>query len=324
MPELPEVETTTNGLRSAIVGLTIKDVWTDLATSDKRQKEAISNPKYFPSFKKEVVNKKVLSVERRAKNILINLSGGKTILVHLKMTGHLLYGKYIFREKTKTQKAVWLPDEDGPLHDPFNKFLHVVFTLNNKKYLAFSDMRKFGKITLLDTKTAHDTKHLRDIGPEPLEKVFTLEKFTERLHKKPRGKIKTVLMDQSVIAGIGNIYSDEILWRAGVHPERIVSKIKPDELQLMFTAMKETLVKGIDFGGDSMSDYRNIQGLPGKFQLHHEAYRRTGQKCRMSRVLLRGRRSQVLSRGRKPDCKGVIKRKVINGRSAHFCSVHQK
>jgi formamidopyrimidine-DNA glycosylase len=300
MPELPEVETTTRGLKSKILGLTIKNVWTDLSTKDKRQKEAIANPKFFIYFKKEISNKKILSVERRAKNILINLSGNKTILVHLKMTGHLLYGKYKFN------KNKWLPDEVGPLNDPYNRFVHVVFTFSNNKNLAFSDARKFGKITLLDTKTAHTTKHLNNIGPEPLLKNFDLKILKERLNKKPSGKIKTVLMDQSIIAGIGNIYSDEILWRAGVNPERKVLKIKEKELELIFKAIKETLAKGIDFGGDSMSDYRNINGLPGKFQLHHEAYRRTLEKCR------------------KKGCKGIILRKVVNGRSAHFCSVHQK
>jgi len=112
-------------------------------------------------------------------------------------------------------------------------------------------------------------------------------------------------MDQSIIAGIGNIYSDEILWRAGVHPERKISKLKNNEIKLIFQAIKETLTKGIDFGGDSMSDYRNIHGLPGKFQLHHKAYRRTGERCR------------------KKNCKGFILRKVVNGRSSHFCSIHQ-
>lgn len=283
MPELPEVETTVRGLKRTVLGLTIKDVWTDLATKDKRQTGNIANPQYFKVFKKEVLNKKILSVERRAKNILINISKNKTILVHMKMTGYLFYGK--------NSKI---------------KFAHVIFTLSNKYYLVFSDMRKFGKITLLDTKTAHDTKHLNNIGPEPLDKQFTITNFKLRINKKPNGKIKTVLMDQSIIAGIGNIYSDEILWRAGVNPERKVSKIKPEELKLMFKATKETLTKGIDFGGDSMSDYRNIHGLPGKFQLHHEAYRRTGEKCR------------------KPGCKGIIRRIVVNGRSAHFCSLHQK
>ncbi|OGI64510.1 DNA-formamidopyrimidine glycosylase [Candidatus Nomurabacteria bacterium RIFCSPLOWO2_02_FULL_40_10] len=285
MPELPEVETTTKGLRGTIVGLTIKDVWTDLATKDKRQREAIANPKYFPVFKKEVLDKKVLSVERRAKNILINISGNKTILVHMKMTGHLMYGDY--------------------KKDPINRFIHFTISFNNEDKLYFSDARKFGKITLLDTKTAHDTKHLNNIGPEPLEKKFKLKSFLQRFNRCKSKKIKTTLMDQSVIAGIGNIYSDEILWRASVNPERKVSGLKEKELKLIFAATKETLKKGIEFGGDSMSDYRNIHGLPGKFQLHHEAYRRTGEKCR------------------KKGCKGIIKRKVINGRSAHFCSVHQ-
>lgn len=283
MPELPEVETTVQGLRKTVLGLRIRDVWTDLKTKDKRKNGSVADSRFFPIFKKKILNKKILSVERRAKNILINLSGDNTVLVHMKMTGYLFYGK-----------------------DPKIKFAHVIFALSNKKYLVFSDARKFGKITLLDTKTAHDTKHLNNIGPEPLDKSFTLPKLMERLNKKPNGKIKTVLMDQSVIAGIGNIYSDEILWRTGVHPERKVSKITQSEIKLIFKAIKETLTKGIDFGGDSMSDYRNIYGRPGKFQLHHEAYRRTGEKCR------------------KKGCKGVIKRKVVNSRSAHFCSVHQK
>ncbi|KKT18724.1 MAG: Formamidopyrimidine-DNA glycosylase [Candidatus Nomurabacteria bacterium GW2011_GWF2_43_8] len=305
MPELPEVETTVRGLRRTISGLKIKEVWTDLSAKDKRQKGAIANPKYFRTFRKQILNKKVLSAERRAKNILINISGGKTILIHLKMTGHLLYGKYKF-EKNK-----WIPAEKGPLDDPYNRFIHAVFSFSNGKHLAFSDARKFGKITLLPTKIAHNSKHLNNLGPEPLEKRFTWQKLKEQLQPAfAQGfggrRIKTVLTDQSIVAGIGNIYSDEILWRASVHPERKVSTLKEKELKLIFKAIKETLKKGINFGGDSMSDYRNINGLPGKFQLHHEAYRRTGEKCR------------------KPNCRGVIKRKVINGRSAHFCSVHQK
>jgi len=285
MPELPEVETTTKGLRKTIVGLKIRDVWTDLSTKDKRQHDAVANPKYFRTFRKEILNKKVLSVERRAKNILINLSGDKTILTHMKMTGHFLYGKY--------------------KKDAMNHFIHFVITFNNGEKLSFSDARKFGKITLLDTKTAHDTKHLNNIGPEPLEKTFTLESLIQRLNLCINKKIKTALMDQSIIAGIGNIYSDEILWRAGVHPERRVSKLKQNEIKLIFKTIKEILKKGIDFGGDSMSDYRNIDGLPGKFQLHHQAYRRTGEKCR------------------RKGCKGIIKRKIIGNRSAHFCSIHQ-
>lgn len=306
MPELPEVETTTRGLKRTILSLTIKDIWTDLATKDKRQIESVANPKYFLYFKKEVLDRKVLSVERRAKNILINLSGNKTILVHMKMTGHLLYGKYKAITDDQLRITNWIPlVKDNPLNDPYNRFVHFILTFSNGNHLAFSDARKFGKITLLDTKTAHNSKHLKSIGPDPLGKKFTINNFKLRIKTKPNGKIKTVLMDQTILAGIGNIYSDEILWRAGIHPERRVSKITEIEFKKMFKAMQETLTKGIDFGGDSMSDYRNIFGEKGEFQLHHEAYRRTGQKCR------------------RKGCNGIIQRKMINGRSGHFCSIHQ-
>ncbi|KKR43197.1 MAG: Formamidopyrimidine-DNA glycosylase [Parcubacteria group bacterium GW2011_GWF1_40_6] len=165
MPELPEVETTKRGLEKTVLGLAIKDVWTDLSTKDKRKRDTVANPRYFKVFKKEILNKKVISVERRAKNILINLSSGKTVLVHMKMTGYLFYGK-----------------------NPKIKFAHVIFSLSNKYYLVFSDIRKFGKITLLDTKTAHDTKHLNNVGPEPLEKQFTITNL--KLVKDPRARLK--------------------------------------------------------------------------------------------------------------------------------------
>jgi formamidopyrimidine-DNA glycosylase len=146
---------------------------------------------------------------------------------------------------------------------------------------------------------------IADLGPEPLQNL-SLADFQKQLDKKPNGKIKTVLMDQSIIAGIGNIYSDEILWRAGVHPERLVKKISSSEMKKIWQAMSEVLLESISQGGDSMSDYRNIFGERGNFQNSHKVYRRTGEKC--------------LKKG----CGGIIMRKVIGGRSAHFCSVHQK
>lgn len=301
MPELPEVETTTKGLKRTIMGLKIKNVWTDLNTKDKRQKDTIANINYFKVFKKEIIGKKIISIERRAKNILINISKGKTILIHLKMTGHLLYGKYKFT------KHKWTPlNSSSPLHDPYNRFIHVIFTFSNGKHLAFSDARKFGKITLLNTKTMHESKHLKNIGPEILVQKFKLKNFVERLNISKKKKIKTVLMDQKIIAGIGNIYSDEILYYASIHPERTVDKIKKSEYKKIFRGIKEILKKSIILGGDSMSDYRNIDGLPGKFQIYHHAYKRTGEKCK------------------KKNCTGIIKRKIVNGRSAHFCPIHQK
>lgn len=308
MPELPEVETTVQGLQRKLSGLTILDVWSDLPKNTISRPDYRQTIKYLPfftSFKKTVKNKKVISVRRRAKNILIELEGGNTILIHMKMTGHLMIGNYIYNK----QNNQWAPAPDEKnvaLRDPFNRFLHVVFSLSNKKQLVFSDARKFGKITLLSTSDIHNSSHLGHIGPEPLETSFTNKKFADRLQTRPQGKIKQVLMDQAIVAGIGNIYSDEMLWIAGIHPLSRVNAIPPKLLQKLYTAMKKVLKNGIDFGGDSTSDYRDIDGKPGKFNYHHRAYQKTGAPCTY------------------PHCKGVIKRVIIGGRSAHFCPSHQK
>jgi formamidopyrimidine-DNA glycosylase len=308
MPELPEVQTTVNGLRKHVIGLRIKEVWTNYNSAYYRGSDTIKDPVYFKHFKKEVVGRKIVSAERRAKNILINLEGGYTILVHMKMTGHLLYGIYKFNPSTKTEikKDPWQPVAPESLKDPFNRRVRLIFSLSNGKHLALSDMRRFAKVTLLPTNIAHDSAHLMGIGPEPLEKSFTFDIFRSRLLLKPNGKIKQVLLDQAVIAGIGNIYSDESLWRAGIHPLEQVHNIKPAKMQELYEAIQSTLSKGIDFGGDSMSDYRNINGEKGKFQEQHSAYRRAGKKC--------------LKKG----CKGIINRIVVGGRGTHFCPVHQK
>ena len=307
MPELPEVTTTVKGLQKVLPKLVIITVWTDLAKKNqkiKQYKDTIKSDVFFNIFKKKIIGEKVINVERRAKNILINISGGYTILIHLKMTGHLLYGKYVFNKKENS----WTPDknEKASLRDPFNRFIHAVFTFSNGKHLAFCDSRKFGKVTIIPSSDLNNTSHLKNAGPEPLEKSFTFSRFKERLLLKPNWKIKTVLMDQTVIAGIGNIYSDEMLWLSDIHPESSPNNIPEKQLLKLYKSMGEVLTKGIDFGGDSMSDYRNIYGQKGNFQNHHNVYQREGSKCV------------------KNGCRGVIIRKVINGRSAHFCSIHQK
>lgn len=311
MPELPEVQTTVSALQKVLPGLKIQDVWTDLATNKPARADYRETIKYLPFFKtfqKKVIGAKFKNVERRAKNILINLNNGNTILVHMKMTGHLLYGKYAKETITNDKLRItnWKPIRPEALKDPFNRFIHIVFTLSNGKYLALCDARKFAKVTILKTTEAHATKHLAGIGPEPTGKNFSYPIFTERLIKKLRGKIKTVLMDQTVIAGIGNIYSDEALWLADINPEEHVSAIPPVKLKKLYESVREVLSKGIDFGGDSTSDYRNIDGHPGQFHHHHNVYRKKGERCG------------------KPRCQGVILRKVVGGRSAHFCSEHQK
>lgn len=281
MPELPEVQTTVNGLNATVRGQKIVEVWTDYKSIHKMHRGSIKDREFFKQFEKKVMGRNILKAERRAKNILIHLSGGETILVHMKMTGHFVYNR---------------PD-----------YPHVRFKLmlGNGKELALSDMRRFAKVTVLATKEADRSLHLEGLGPEPLEASFVYPKFKERLMKRPNGKVKQVLMDQTIIAGIGNIYSDEILWRAGVHPVSAVGAVPEKNMKEMFKAMKKILKQGIDFGGDSMSDYRNIKGETGHFQEHHEAYRRTGKRCSRHDG-------------------GIIRRIVVGGRSGHYCDKHQK
>lgn len=311
MPELPEVQTTLNGLMETVIGLKITDIWSDYDSAYFKGADNIKDRKYFSYFKREVVNAKIISASRRAKNILIHLNNDKTILIHMKMTGHLMYGKYEFDPK---RKYPWIPMAPPSLKDPFNRHIRLMFALSNGKFLALCDSRKFAKITLIESGKLHQSEHLKDSGPEPLEKDFTFEKFQERLNLRPNGKIKQVIMDPKIIAGVGNIYADESLWRAGIHPLELVRNLqegsrallKGASLKALFKAIKQTLSKGIDFGGDSMSDYRNIHGERGRFQEKHEAYRRTGLKCS-----LRG-------------CGGTIRRVMVEARSAHYCDRHQR
>jgi len=300
MPELPEVHTTATILNTLISRKKIVDAWSDYNSPHYVGKENIKDVFYFSYFKKQVSGKKILSVQRRGKNILINLTDEFTILIHMKMTGHLLYGKYTHNQK----ENVWIAQDDGPLQDPFNQFIHFVLSFSDGSHLSFSDMRKFATVKLFTSQ-----KRLRDelshLGPEPLEQGYTWKKFRENLLRKPTQKIKTALMDQQLVVGIGNIYSDEMLWFSSIHPEQTVATLSENDFKKILRAGKNVLRKGIDFGGDSMSDYRNPYGLPGDFHKKHNAYRRTGELCR------------------KKGCGGKILRKVIGGRSSHFCSHHQ-
>jgi formamidopyrimidine-DNA glycosylase len=307
MPELPEVQTTVNGINRKAKSQNIIAVWTDLAIPKpiKQFLGTIKDESFFKSFKKIVKGTKILKAERRAKNILIHLSNGYTILVHMKMTGHMMYGKYDFDKKQNK----WTPHKDEKneaLRDPYNRFIHFVLSFENGKSLVLSDVRKFAKVTLIKTPEIFDSIHLKHHGPEPLNKAFSLEDFKNRISKKPNGYIKQVLLDPKIVSGIGNIYGDELLWESGIHPLRLVKNINEKEFDLMYKAMKNVLQKGIDFGGDSMSDYRDIDGKRGAFQNDHNAYRLTGKSCK------------------KKGCKGTIQKVMVGARSAHFCNVHQK
>lgn len=292
MPELPEVETIIRGLRNRILGLKIKDVWTDF-------EKILKKPKSFKDFKKNLKGKEIKNIRRRGKNILIDLSSDKVLLIHQKMTGHLLLGRWVLKN------GEWFSKIGGPLReDSHNRFLHFVFFLEKDNHLALSDLRKFAKIELWDKNELENSKGFKNLGPEPLKKTFTFSKFKQTLEKRKRGKIKQVLMDQKIIAGIGNIYSDEILWEARVNPFRDINTLKEKELIKIYRAIREILKKGIKAKGDSFSDYRKVDGIKGGFGILENVYRKEGKKCKR--------------------CKGLIKRKKIGGRSAHFCPICQK
>lgn len=307
MPELPEVETTVRGLNKTVRGRKIVDAWSSLPKKSHVKKDEIKNLDFWNKFKKKIIGKKILRAERVGKNILIHLESGKTVLIHMKMTGHLMYGKYRIGKKSdglEFHDWPWWSDTPA-LQDPYNRFVRVLFSLDNKYSLAFCDSRKFGKVTFFETRESVNTRHLKDLGIDALDKKMDYKTFKTQLLKRTTGRIKNVLMDQSLISGIGNIYSDEMLWESGIHPEERVKNIHEKNFKKMYTSMKPLLKRGIDFGGDSMSDYRNIYGLPGKFQNKHHVYQKAGEPCS------------------KRGCRGVIMRIVVGGRSAHFCPTHQ-
>lgn len=283
MPELPEVETIANDLKKVLPGLKIQDFWTDLKNLPK-------------NIKKEVVGRKILKLERRGKNILIHLDKNLIFLVHQKMTGHLLYGKW------QKKNNEWQSVVSGPLRDPENRFIHLIFFLSNGKQLALCDMRKFARVAVLPVEKI--TEEFKKIGIDALDKNLTLKKFTEIIENK-KGKIKTVLMNQNIIAGIGNIYSDEILWLSGVHPLKETSKLSKQKFKKIYSSIRPVLKRAIKARGSSYIDYRDALGRKGRYQKMHYAYQQTGKKCR------------------KKDG-GIIRKIKIGGRSAHFCPIHQK
>ncbi len=298
MPELPEVETIVNDLKTVLPGLKIRDVWTDF-------KKCVKRPKSFAKFKKEIIGKKILGIERRGKNILILLSRGLILLVHQKMTGHLLYGKWTPSLASGGGRGVrWESVLPGPLRDdPENRFIHLIFFLSNGYQLALCDMRKFAKVALWKATDPEEIKDVKELGPDPFGKNFTFEKFRRRI--KGRRAIKQVLMDPKIVAGIGNIYADEILWKASVHPAKQAEKLDEKELKKIYGAITPILKRAIKARGSSYIDYRDAFGGKGSYQKTRLAYQMTGTKCK------------------KKDG-GIIEKIKIGQRSAHFCPVHQK
>ncbi len=284
MPELPEVETVRRQLEKEFKGATINRV------------EVRFGKKLSPTpatFVKKVMGKKIVSVERRAKLIIIHLSGGLNILVHLKMTGRLLL------RKTTPDPSLVRRGEDAP-----NKHTHVIFYLNKNRELRWEDWRQFGFMKLMTDDEV--TKHLeaQGYGPEPLEKSFTWAKMAMCLRGSPRKKIKPLLLEQSCIAGIGNIYAAESVWYAKLHPETRVASITDVQMKQLHKGLVKILKAAIPAGGASADAYVDIYGHQGTFVPKLNVYGRQGKPCRR--------------------CKTILKNMVLGGRATVYCPKCQK
>ena len=294
MPELPEVETVVNDLKTKIFGHKILDI-------DSDWPKLIKEPK-FEKFRKEIRGLIIEKIERRGKNIIIYLSQNKVLIIHLKMTGHPLVSTCweFTKGKLRKKNLEECQKPDAIEKDPQNRFIHIGFSLDKGKNLLISDLRKFASIKLVNESKVQEL--FKDLGPEALN--VSLKKFTEILQNQ-KTSIKTVLMNQKIIAGIGNIYSDEILFEAKFHPQKITNTITQKGLKKIYVSMKKILAEAIKMRGTSVSDFRDTSGLKGSYGNIKKVYRREREKCTKK-------------------CGGTIKRIKIGGRSSHFCPLCQK
>lgn len=272
MPELPEVETIKRQLSRKIKGKKIKAVEIRLPKLVRTD---------LKEFKKKIKGAKIKEVKRRAKLVMLELDNGYSLVIHLKLTGQLIYQK------------------------PKTKHTHLIYTFTDGSKLNHNDMRQFGYVKLIKTDKIEELMVKQEkYGPEPLQKSFTLKLFQELLKKKPKAKIKPLLMDQTFVAGLGNIYSDEVLFFAQVRPDRIVKTLKEKEIRKIYQGIKKILKAAISRHGTSSDTYLDTAGQKGKYLPLLKIYQRTDQPCF--------------------GCQTKIKRIKMGGRSAHFCPQCQK
>jgi len=275
MPELPEVETLKRDLEKEVVGKRIKQVDISGMRSIRRH----PNKKHFAG---KLEGHKILGVDRRGKYLLMKLEGGDILVVHLGMSGQLLRSKGAAKEK---------PD----------KHTHVVITFTQAGRLRFIDPRTFGELFVTTPEELPgEVPELGHLGFDPVEQMMSWTDFGELLHDR-HSKLKTLLMDQKFVAGIGNIYSDEILFAAGLRYDRSSDSLSSQEIRRLYRAMVETLQDAIKHRGSSLADeqYKDLFGALGEFQSLHKVYDREGEACRR--------------------CRSTIVRVNANGRSSFLC-----
>ncbi len=267
MPELPEVETVVRGLRGPLVGRTAHDV---ICTQP-----SVIRPADPAAFRARLAGQRFTAIERRAKYIVCRLSGGDVLVVHLKMTGRL----YV--------------TDDSAVHDS-DRWAHLVIQLDGGQQLRFSDMRRFGFAAL----AADLAEVTPSLGPEPLSEDFTLAGFRAALKGRHRA-IKALLLDQAFLAGVGNIYADEALFRAQIHPLRPADRLPRAAADRLFAAIRAVLQAGIEREGASVNWYRKPDGTQGSAQMYFDVYDRAGQPC--------------------TRCGGAIEKIRVAQRGTHYC-----
>jgi formamidopyrimidine-DNA glycosylase len=277
MPELPEVQTVVSQLGRKVAGDRIEGFWTDWPKAVRPSLEA---------FEKAVVGATILGTRRIGKHVVVDLDNGFSVVIHLKMTGHLLV-------KTPENR------EGEAFRDPFNQFIHHIFRLSEDKTIEFSDMRKFAWLEAAETSLVEELASVRLLGVDALSPRFTLGRFEEILEKRPKSLIGPLLLDQALIAGVGNIYRSEALFEAGILPIRSAASLSSAEREGLFKAIKKVLRRAVRFRGTSDGDFRDTDGLAGGFQRELGVYRQTGKPC--------------------PKCGAPIERLKIGQRSVFFC-----
>lgn len=282
MPELPEVETVRRGLSKLIIGKRITS-------------EAHDTEKGFPNTKADVqsflIGATVVDIRRRAKVLMIDLSTGYSLLIHLKMTGQLVYvGETRFGAGHPNDSLVnSLPDTST----------RVTLNFADGSKLFFNDQRKFGWVRLLPTIEIPNINFMQKVGPEPLAKEFTAQEFMQRFARRRKTSIKAALLDQSVVAGVGNIYADESLWGAKIHPKRLVETVSEQEYTKLYHELREVMNLAIEKGGSSNHTYLNAEGQKGSYMNFARVFRREGLTC--------------------PRCGTTIEKLRVAGRGTHIC-----
>jgi formamidopyrimidine-DNA glycosylase len=288
MPELPEVETIKRGLETLLPG--------------KKITTAESNwPKSFPNspndVEKFVIGARIVRVARRAKVLIIELDSGYSLVVHLKMTGQLVFrGDKQFGAGHPSHSLI------GPLPDKSTR-VTLVFDGKDEK-LFFNDQRKFGWVRLVPTSEIYDIDFIKKLGPEPLAAGFTAEQLNRNLQRRAKTSIKAALLDQTIIAGIGNIYADESLWAARIHPASLVSKLSRQKINRLFKAIQEILQTSIDKGGSTDRNFVDAKGRPGSYLSFAKVFRKENNPC--------------------PRCGRTIIKIRVAGRGTHLCPQCQK